>query len=410
MPALTLPQWLAAAVALLTLLGVSFGRLPGLPLNRAGIALLGSSALVLAGVVDVPAAWRLIDGDVIVLLLGLMVVNAALTRAGFFRLLTRWVVGRSKSTFGLLVNLVFAAGLLSALFLNDTIALMLTPLVLAVTRSLGRPPLPYLLALAMSANIGSVAAVTGNPQNLIIAVRGGIGFVPFSLALAPVALLGLAALVALLVIGFPREFWRVRLGEMAPYPLAVDRGLLARSLLVTLALLLAFVLGAPVPAAALAAAVAMLLVARVPSDELLAELDWNLLVLFAGLFVVVGSLGTSGLSARLFELLSPLLADGTAALSALTAALSNLFSNVPAVLLLAPVVTELGGRTRDWLALAMASTLAGNLTLLGSVANLIVVEIARRRGEQVGFAAYLRLGVPVTLVTLLIGVLWLELR
>ncbi len=404
---LSLEQGLTLAVALLTLLGVSFGRLPKLPLGRAGLALAGASFLVLLGVQDVPSAWRLIDGDIMVLLLGLMIVNAVLTRAGFFRLLTRLAVRGARSTFALLVSLVFASGVLSAFFLNDTVVLMLTPLVLAVARTLERRPLPYLLALAMSANIGSVASLTGNPQNLIVGLRGGIGFLSFLSALAPVALLGLLALVGLLVLGFPAEFYRVRLSPPTLEPFQVDRGLLARSVLVALGMLTAFALGAPVPAAALVAAALMLMVAPIPSGKLLAELDWNLLVLFAGLFVVVGSLETSGLSGVLFGALEPFLAAGVFALSLLSALLSNLLSNVPAVLLLSPVLEARGGVRLEWLTVAMASTLAGNLTLLGSVANLIVVETARREGLHVGFFAYLRLGAPVTLATLLIGVLWL---
>lgn len=404
---LSTPQVLTLAIALLTLTGVAFGRLPLTRLSRAGIALLGASLLLLTGVLDLPAAWRLIDGDIIVLLFALMVVNAFLTTVGFFRLLTRWAVSAARSTLALLTLLVFSSGLLSAFFLNDTIVLMLTPLVLAVTRELKRPPVPYVLALALAANVGSAAALTGNPQNLVVGLRGNLEFLEFLLALGPPSLLGLFVVIAVLYLAYPREFRAVRLRAVRLEPLETDRWRLALAVSVTLGMLAAFVLGANVPTAALVAAALLLLLGRKASDELLRQVDWTLLVLFAGLFVVVGALETSGLSGLILAGLEPLLRAGTTALALLTLLLSNLLSNVPAVLLLAPVLEALNEGPRAWLTLAMASTFAGNLTLIGSVANLIVAEQARRQGVELGFWAYARVGVPVTLLTLLLGVGWL---
>lgn len=172
-------------------------------------------------------------------------------------------------------------------------------------------------------------------------------------------------------------------------------------------MLAAFALGAPVAEAALLAATALLLVGGIPADKLLAELDWNLLLLFAGLFVTVGALGASGASAPLFAPVQPLLDAGLASLVAAVALLSNVLSNVPTVLLIAPVVPRLSDPQTAWLAVAMASTLAGNLTLAGAVANLIVAERARREGVKVSFWAFFKLGAPITLLTLLFGWWWL---
>jgi Na+/H+ antiporter NhaD/arsenite permease-like protein len=404
-------------VALLTLLGVAFGRLPWVRLDRSGITLLGVALLLLSGVLSLSEAWALIDGDIILLLLGLMIVNGVLTQAGFFEVLLQVAVRRARSTLGLLAALVFASGILSAFFLNDTIVLMLTPLVLAVTRALSRPSVPYLLGLALAANVGSAAAITGNPQNLIVGVRSGIGFLPFLLALAPVALVGLGVVVLVLYLTYPREFrgvalvgrvevGRVDMGRVDARP-ALDRTLLAGSVVVSAGMLLAFVVGVDVPAAALVAAALLLLLSRRSSDAFLQGVDWTLLVLFAGLFIVVGALEHAGVSEWLFAGLAPYLAEGLGGFALLTLLLSNLLSNVPAVLLLAPLVEGLGSQPRDWLALAMVSTFAGNLTLLGSVANLIVVEGARRAGVVVGFWDYLRVGVPVTALTILLGLAWL---
>jgi Na+/H+ antiporter NhaD/arsenite permease-like protein len=404
---LTTQQWLTLSIALLTLAGVAIGRVPKIHLNRASIALIGSSLLVLLGVQDIHTAWQLIDGDIIVLLLGLMIVNTVLTYAKFFRLMTRLTVRGAKNTLSLLSSLVFISGALSAFFLNDTIVLMLTPLVLNVCQAFKRNPVPYLLALAMSANIGSVAAMTGNPQNLIVGLRSGLGFLPFLTALAPVAFFGLLALIGILVLFYPKEFIGVKLQTPELERLELSKRLLIRTIAISLLMLAAFVAGYSVPAAALIAAAAMLIFGRSPSDNVLAAIDWNLLVLFSGLFIVVGSLETSGLSGLLFKSIQPLLSGSVPILSGFTLVLSNILSNVPAVLLLSPVIESLGDSKQDWLTVAMSSTFAGNLTLIGSVANLIVVEIARKQGIQVSFMTYLKVGVPVTLVTLVIGILWL---
>ena len=402
-------QGFTLLTVLLTLTGIAFGQLPGLPLNRAGIATLGAGALVAGGAVSVHEAWALIDGEVITLLFALMVVNAVLTHAGFFRWLTQMTASRARHPFTLLTLLCLASGMLSALFLNDTVVLMLTPLVVGVCRELRLAPVPFLVALAASANVGSVATITGNPQNLIVGVQGDFSYLGFAAALAPVALLGLAIVIGVVALANPSLFRR----PLTAPPLEgthsspIQRRRLVRCGVVVLGMLTAFILGVPVAKAALVAAAALLLVGGVESEQLLADLDWQLLLLFSGLFITVGTLGASGLSAALFATLQPLLEQNVLALPALTALLSNLLSNVPAVLLLAPHVAELSAPRTAWLMVAMASTLAGNLTLVGSVANLIVAERAKVQGVTVSFWAYLRLGLPITLLTLALGTCWL---
>lgn len=345
------------------------------------------------------------------LLLALMVVNAYLSEAGFFELLTKVTVARTRSSTALLATLCFASGLLSAFFLNDTVALMLTPLVLRVTKTLGRKPVPYLIALAASANVGSVATLTGNPQNLIIGVASGIGYLDFLRALGPVAVTSLVIVIGVVRLSYPDEFRHAsaRLEAVSLKTKAPDRHLLTTVGLVTLGMLSAFLTGIPVTLAALAAAALLLLLGGVSPERVFANVDWNLLVMFGGLFVVVGSLGVTGLSQALFAITMPLLVGGTTALSALTLVLSNLLSNVPAVLLLTPVIAKLPQPDSAYLTVAMASTLAGNLTLIGSVVNLIVAEGARREGVTLSFWSYLKLGLPITLVTVGVGIVWLSL-
>lgn len=409
---------LVLVVSGLTLLGVGFGRLPGVRASRAVLALAGATLLVVTGAIDLAAAWRHVNGEVLLLLFGLMVVNAALADAGAFRLLATLVTRGTLGPRRLLALLAISSGVLSALFLNDTVVIMLTPLVVRAARRLGLPPLPYLLALALAANAGSVATVTGNPQNVLVAVSAGIGYGAFAARLAPVAVAALGIVIGVVLVVFRRELGRAAApAPAAPLP-AVKPGRMALAGGAALAMLVAFVAGVPVAVAALGAATFLLLTGGRGGSVLLRRVDYELLVLFAGLFIVVGALADTGLPARwlLAALGGGYVGDGPAALGLLTgvtAALSTLLSNVPAVLVLLPAlgVEAGGGAVADTRALvvAMASTLAGNLTLVASVANLIVAESARRLGEDVGFWAYLRVGSPVTLLSLCAGWLWLAL-
>lgn len=394
---MSFPHFAVLLIAGLTYLGVALGYFPGLRMNRASISLVGAAACVLSGVFSLERAWTFVDGPTLVLLLSMMILNANLAFSGFFRLLAGAILSRLRSPHALLLGIVASSGLLSALFLNDTVVLMLTPLVAVACIRLNRPPTPYLIGLACAANAGSVATLTGNPQNILIGVSSKIGFLEFAAQLAPVA--GVAMLLTYLcvVLAYPREFLK-RLSKAEPLEhkvlpsTRVHRPHLIRSLLAVVGLLTALLLGADIASSALIAATFLLVTRRVRAERVFAEVNWNLLVLFAGLFVVTGALEVSGLSNDLFALLAPLTHAGTLALSSVTAVLSNVVSNVPAVLLFRPVVPSLGNPEHVWLTLAMSSTLAGNLTLLGSVANLIVAEEAARHGAKVTFLEYLKVG------------------
>lgn len=403
------PSWLILLVVVVTIAGVAAGRLPRLRMNRATIALVGATALVVLGGISLEAAYASLDLDTLVLLLAMMVINANLRICGFFGLVAEHLLHRAHTPRRLLLLLMFAAGLLSALFLNDTIVLMLTPLVLEVVLALRRDPVPYLVGLGVAANIGSVGAITGNPQNMVIGVASGIEFVRFSAYLMPVALVGLLAAWGVVVFVYRAEM-RGRFDNDAPrLRVRVYRPLLWKSLVAVGVLLAALLAGVAVPLAALSAAALLLVTRRLRPQRVFAEVDGSLLVFFAGLFVVTGAVSTSGWGGALFDLLLPLADGGVAALAAVSALLSNLISNVPAVLLFRPFVPRFPDPEQVWLTLAMATTLAGNLTLLGSVANLIVAETAARRHVDLSFTEFLKAGVPVTLVTLALGVAWLAL-
>ena len=388
-----------------TYLVLAVGRLPGFRVDRTGAAIIGATLMLATGVLTVEQAYDAINYDTIMLLFGMMIVVANLRLSGFFTVVSAWVVEHARRPIVLLAGIVAVAGVFSAFFVNDTMCLVLTPLVLEITTRLRRRPVPYLLAVAMGSNIGSVATITGNPQNMMIGSFSHISYGAFAAALAPVAAIGLAITVAVLALIYRDEF-RVENELYAPHrPVRVNRVLLWKSVAVSAAMLVFFFAGQPVPKVALIAGAVLLVTRRIKPEKVYREIDWSLLVLFIGLFIVIAGLERTPAAADLFAYASRYHLERAAPMSIFAALLSNLVSNVPAVLVFKGFVVQLPDPVRAWLTLAMSSTLAGNLTVLGSVANLIVIERARRQVE-ISFWEYARAGVPLTLLTILIGV-WL---
>jgi Na+/H+ antiporter NhaD/arsenite permease-like protein len=413
-----IPDWLdvpwgelrataAVAIFVATYTVMAVGKLPGFHLDRAGAALLGAALMVATGIMSLEDAYRAVDLDTIVLLLGMMIVAANLRLSGFFRLVTAWAVTRAHRPLPLLAAIVLAAGVLSAFLVNDAICLVMAPLVIELTRALRRDPVPYLLAVAMAANAGSVATITGNPQNMIVGNLSGIPYADFAAALAPLAGLALLLTVMFVALGNPREILdRERLAASHPR-VRVHRRLALKSVLVTAAMVAAFFLGVPVAEVAILGGGVLLLTRSVKARKVYAHIDWPLLVMFAGLFVVVAGFQRAMLTPELLTQARLLMPGGDVGLAGATALLSNLVSNVPAVLLLQPLADAAADPAHAWLVVAMASTFAGNLTLVGSVANLIVVQSAAASGIRVGFWRHLVVGVPLTVATLAVGVAWL---
>jgi Na+/H+ antiporter NhaD/arsenite permease-like protein len=394
-------------IVVVTYGGIAIGRFPGLRLDRAGIAFLGGAAMIGVGAISIEDAYRAIDFDTITLLLGMMIVVAHLKVSGVFRVLAAAAVAHAHRPMVLLSTVTVLTGVLSAFLVNDAICLVMAPLVVQVCRGLGRNPVPYLVATAAASNGGSVATITGNPQNMVIGALSGIPFPDFSAALAPVALVALAATVLIVRIVFAKEFRstavidaQVRRGHIHPWQMA-------KAITVTLALAVAFFLRVPVVEAALVAGAVLLVTRSIKPRRIYREIDGPLLLMFAGLFVVVAGAERTLLTPDIVASVKSFGLNDPWRLSLSTAVLSNLVSNVPAVLALRPFVADLADPQRAWLIVAMASTLAGNFTLLGSVANLIVAEQARGAGVPISFGAYFRMGLPLTLVTLVAGTWWL---
>ena len=398
----------AGAIIVTTLVGVAVGRYPWLKMNRATIALVGATLLVALGVLTLDEAYLAVDWNTIVLLFGMMVLNVNLRLAGFFHLVTAKVIKYARTPRRLLALIVLVSGVFSAVFLNDTIVLVFTPLILDLAVALRRNPLPYLVALVTAANLGSVATIIGNPQNMLVGISSGIGFVDFTAALAPIALLGLGVIWVVIVLVYRADFRAEIFTTSYQLVAEVKRPRLRKALFATVLMLVTLIAGAPVPLAAVLAAAVLLVTRRTDPAHVFQEIDWSLLVFFSALFVVTGAIGTSGLGAHFFRLLQPYANAGPGSLTAVSVVLSNLVSNVPAVMLFRPIIPTLTDPNQAWLTLAMATTLAGNLTLLGSVANLIVAEVARGRGVHLSFLEYLKAGLPIAILTLLLGVAWLS--
>ena len=402
--------WITGGIVVLTFIGIAIGRYPIIKSNRTTIALMGVALLLVTRQVQFEQLPDYIDFDTIILLFSMMIINANLKLAGFFSLASRWLVRWSRSARSFLAIEILLAGVLSALFLNDTICLMFAPFLINLMDAMKRNPIPYLIALATAANVGSTATLTGNPQNMIVGIASGISYTDFSLALIPVALIGLGVVWLVLVKMFPYDFDRRPL-QVPPEQdfVPAQKPLLVKTLLITGGLLVAFLAGAPIALSAFLAASLLLITRRHQPQTVFAEFDWSLLVFFSALFIVSGSLETSGVTSQLIDVNT--LADRINIwnLSLLSAGLSNLVSNVPAVLLLKPLVSALDNARIGWLTLASASTLAGNLTLLGSVANLIVAETASRYRVDLSFWKYTKPGFVITIITLAIDIAWLYL-
>ncbi|OSZ74134.1 anion transporter [Hydrogenophaga sp. IBVHS1] len=411
-------DWGVVAVFAVVYLGMFLGGLPRLKLDRSGVALLGAIAVIALAGLPVEDAARAIDLPTIVLLFAFMVVSAQMRLGGFYGAVTRRVGEMPLSRSGLLAALILVAGALSAVFSNDIVCLAMTPVVARLCLRRGIDPLPFLIGLACAANIGSAATLIGNPQNMLIGSVLQLPFAGYVRQALPPVLIGLVLLWGWLAFG-PGA--KAGAGARSPHPRPLPEGegvnaepsfdawQTAKGLVVACSLLLIFLFTDwPRDVAALVGAGVLLLSRRLHSAHVMGLIDWPLLILFMGLFVVNHAFETTGLAAQAVAWLgtqSVHLADPGPLLVA-GAVLSNLVSNVPAVMLLLP---HLGGSGEQaGVMLALVSTFAGNLLLVGSIANLIVADLARQQGIEIDWKRHAITGIPVTLMTLAVVWGWMK--
>lgn len=404
-------QELAATVIFaITYILISGRQLKILPLNRPAAALLGAVLMVSTGVMTPERAYRAVNYDTIVLLLAMMLIAAYLYLAHFFEWAADAVLQFARTPERLLLYVTMTSGILSALLVNDTVCLMLTPLLIAVIRRGKLPMLPYLIALATSANIGSVATLVGNPQNMIIGHFSHIPFAQFSRTLAPAATVGLAINFIILRIGFRNALGEAVIEREAHLSAQLDRRLFALVCIVFIPIFAGFIAGLNLAWTALAGAALVMVLAKRDTHHVLKLVDWHLLLFFAALFVVVDGLSDTGLLDAIYQHLQPVFGSTVSTqswnLAWFSAVGSNIFSNVPFVLVAGKWIGHFNDPGLMWKMLALSTTFAGNLTIVGSVANMIVIESAREH-LQVGFWDYARVGIPITILTTVAGVILL---
>lgn len=393
------PPILPLALFVLTYLGLALGRIPGLALDRTGFAILGAVAFLATGAISVEDAKAAVDAPTIVVLFGMMLLSAQYRQSGLYSLIGGRLA-RVEDPRRLLLGTIVVTALLSAVLTNDVTCFALTPLLAASLLAARRPPLPYLLALACASNLGSALTPIGNPQNILIAQTLHLPFLPFVLACAvPVALS-----LGVLYLFMARRLARDEAGPGAPpatieEPVPLHRPEAAKAVVLTVAAIALFLSPVPAPLTALGVAGVVLTSWRMHTRGLLALVDWHLLALFVGLFIVGRGFEVSGWTEAARSALAGAGADlSHPAVLVVTVSLLGLaVGNVPAVMLLLPFV---GRQPATGYAMALSSTFAGNAVLVGSIANLIVAEQAGRLGIRLGFREHIGVGLPVTLVSL----------
>ncbi len=393
-------------VILLTIYGIAVGNYPKFRMNRATIALIGAVVLILINAISFEKALQAVDLNTILLLFSMMVINSNLKISGFFNKTTQFVLKYASTPTRLIFLVTFSSGILSALFLNDTIVLAVTPVLIDVLKKLKRNPIPYIIALVASANVGSSATLIGNPQNMIIGVSSGISFVDYTIIQSVPSIIGLVLINLIIIPLYRKEFSNEKFGTIHIERVYIYKPLLIKSIVSLIIMFGMLVFGINLALSAFTAAAILLFTRRLKPERVFQEIDWSLLVFFSGLFIITDSIETSGIGNILFVGMKPFFDGGLASFTVTTALLSNLVSNVPAVILIKPLIPMMGSEDKVWMVLGFASTFAGNLTLLGSVANLIGIEIARKQNIIISFWEYLKSGILITILTIAVGLIW----
>lgn len=397
---------LILGVFVLVYLGMALGRAPRLEIDRTGFALLGALVLYVSGAVDGTAAIEAVDFPTLFVLFALMVLSAQFGVSGFYD----WCASRlsqvAVSPPMLLAVLIAVAGSLSAVLANDVVVFAMTPMLCRGLTARGLAPQPFLIGLAGAANAGSAATIIGNPQNILIGEAGGLGFWPFAAACAPAAIGGLFSVWIVVRIAYRHQLHSSPAVPGAEPP-PLDRQGLIKAIVATILLLILFSTPLPHVTSALIVTGGLMISRRWSTRDMLAPVDWPLLVLFASLFVVTAALSSTGLldSGRLALESHGVTLTSLPVLAIVALIGSNTIGNVPAVILILAASVDLPAGT--FYALAVLSTLAGNLFLTGSLANIIMVERARQVGVLLTFREHARCGVPIAMLSFALALPWL---
>ncbi|MCK9212315.1 MAG: SLC13 family permease [Ignavibacteriaceae bacterium] len=400
---------LALFIFLLTYAGIIFTRFPWLNIDRPSAAFFGAVSMVVFGILTFDESISAIDFNTIALLLGMMMLIAVLEIDGFFLLISETTISLAKTPQQLLLLIIFVTGISSAFLVNDAVVLLFTPVVISICKGTKRQPLPYLIAEIMASNSGSALTITGNPQNILIGIQSNFAFGQFMLYMFPIAIGGLFIIFYTIKFFFKDEFaGGTRLFcnlEKEEWNYASMKFSIPIFIFVIVAFFFSKEFHVSYPVIALTGGSLVLLLGKIKPSKVIKEIDWVLLLFFASLFIVVKGI-------EKYQLLDPFIhhfkmnasLSGILSLHGLSLILSQVVSNVPFVILMQPLLKPLHNQML-WLALASSSTLAGNFTIIGAMANLIVIEIAKKQGIHVNFFTFLKIGAVVTFFSLMLSVI-----
>lgn len=399
-------ETIALIIFVITYIGIIFTRLPKVNIDRPSAAFIGAVAMLAFSVVSFEEAVSFIDFNTIFLLLGMMIVVAALKFDGFFNLITEKTLQFANSRLKLLIGVVFITGIASAFLVNDAVVLIFTPIIISICQRVKINPLPYLIAEILSSNIGSVMTITGNPQNMLIGLNSGISYVDFLLKLFPISLVGLVLCIFVVRLIYRKEFRdKSKLSYVASdkYNVRDMYSSIIVFVLVVLAFFFGKLLGLSIAVIALAGASLIILFGKHKPEKLIKDVDWVLLLFFASLFIVVGAVQKVGLLDGILNIGLEENFAGLISIHSISLVLSQVLSNVPYTVLMLPLMNVVDSETL-WLALASASTLAGNATIIGAMANIIVIESADNFGVKIGFWEFFKSGIIITILTFVVSV------
>jgi Na+/H+ antiporter NhaD/arsenite permease-like protein len=404
-------QTAALLIFIVTYIGIIFTKLPWLSIDRPSAAFFGAVMMIVFGVVSFPEAVSAIDFNTIGLLLGMMILITVLENDGFFTIIAQKTISISTNPSQLLFVIIFITGLSSAFLVNDAVVLLFTPVVIKICKLKKLNPVPYLIAEIMSSNAGSVLTITGNPQNIIIGIKSGIAYGSFLLYMLPVSVISMLLIYLVIKIIYKKEFPKEFIICDNSEDQKVDYSLMKLSVPIFIIVVAAFFLSREIklsyPMIALTGASLALLFGKTKPSKLIKEIDWVLLLFFASLFIVVYGFDKSGYLTQFigsFNISKNI--SGVIPLHIIGLILSQVVSNVPYTVLMVPTLSRLND-TRLWMTLASSSTLAGNLTIIGAMANLIVIGIAKSAKIEIKFFEFMKAGMIVTILTFIISAIWL---
>ena len=404
----------AIIIFIITYTGIIFTRLPKMNIDRPSAAFFGAVAMILFGVLGFDEAIRAIDFNTIALLLGMMIIISTLEIDGFFSFIAAKALSNSTSPLRLLFILTMITGFASAFLVNDAVVLLFTPVIILICRSARLNPIPFLIAEILASNIGSVMTITGNPQNMLIGINSGISYTQFLLKLFPVSFLGLLMIIPVIRWFYPGEFRKsARLDKeetkerFKEQSFTYDFKSMRSSVPIFIGVIFLFFLSRPlgisIPMIALSGASVILLLGRIKPSRVIQQVDWVLLLFFASLFIVVHGIEKVGVMDSLVSKVSLKESPaGSAGIHLISLVLSQVISNVPYTIVMLPLMKSAQSDTL-WLALASASTLAGNATIIGAMANLIVIESAEKQGIKIRFFEFMKSGLIIAILTLVLS-------